>query len=227
MNAWDIVQIFLISRTLSVSWIKEERIKNSKDKFSELTGRSWRDERDACDFYRDQLSESLAHASGQSLESARQSIEKLEENFPLSIRNFSKWVNQYLDREGDKTLLFMVDEVGQFIGKNTQMMLKLQTITEDLGMYCKGRAWVVVTSQAEIDTVIGGMDKRDGDDFSKIQGRFTTKLQLSSSNTSEVIPKTPVGGKRSKQAETWVKCLSKKVIFCAISWLLIAVPRHP
>ncbi len=50
------------------------------------------------------------------------------------------------------------------------MMLKLQTITEDLGTYCGGRAWVVVTSQADIDAAIGGMDKRDGEDFSKIQG---------------------------------------------------------
>lgn len=83
----------------------------------------------------------------------------------------------------------MVDEVGQFIGKNTQMMLKLQTITEDLGTYCGGRAWVVVTSQADIDAAIGGMSKGDGQDFSKIQGRFNTRLQLSSSNTSEVIQK--------------------------------------
>ena len=33
------------------------------------------------------------------------------------------------------------------------------------------------------------MSSRDGQDFSKIQGRFSTRLQLSSSNTSEVIQK--------------------------------------
>ncbi|MCE1782254.1 hypothetical protein LWT85_26120, partial [Enterobacter hormaechei] len=93
------------------------------------------------------------------------------------------------DTKGAGNNLFMVDEVGQFIGKNTQMMLKLQTITENLGTICGGRAWVVVTSQADIDAAIGGMDRRDGQDFSKIQGRFPTRLQLSSSNTSEVIQK--------------------------------------
>ena len=66
----------------------------------------------------------------------------------------------------------MVDEVGQFIGKNTQMMLKLQTITENLGVICGGRAWVIVTSQADIDAAIGGMSSRDGQDFSKIGGAF-------------------------------------------------------
>ena len=34
-------------------------------------------------------------------------------------------------------------------------MLNLQTITEDLGTMCGGRAWVVVTSQEDIDAVLG------------------------------------------------------------------------
>ena len=168
---------------------KRNQYMSFKDKFAELTQSTWEKERDAYDFYRDELSEALAHASEQSLESAKAWVEQVENNFPLDIRNFCKWVNEYLDRTGDRNLLFLVDEVGQFIGKNTQMMLKLQTITEDLGTYCGGRAWVVVTSQADIDAAIGGMDKRDGEDFSKIQGRFSTRLQLSSSNTSEVIQK--------------------------------------
>ncbi len=160
-----------------------------KEKFSELTALDWLEQRDAYDFYRDELAESLAFASQQSIESTRQWVEQLEKNLPLDISNFCKWVKDYLDRQGERNLLFMVDEVGQFIGKNTQMMLKLQTITEDLGAICEGRAWVIVTSQSDIDVAIGQFDKRDGEDFSKIQGRFYTRLQLSSSNTSEVIQK--------------------------------------
>ncbi|HCJ1069247.1 TPA: BREX system P-loop protein BrxC [Legionella pneumophila] len=168
---------------------KRDQYQLFKDKFVELTGSTWEKERDAYDFYRDELSVALAYACNQSLESAKGWVEQVENNFPLDIRNFCKWVNEYLNSAGDRNLLFLVDEVGQFIGKNTQMMLKLQTITEDLGTYCKGRAWVVVTSQADIDAAIGAMDKRGGEDFSKIQGRFSTRLQLSSSNTSEVIRK--------------------------------------
>lgn len=168
---------------------KRGQYQSFKDKFAELTMSTWEEERDAYDFYRDELSEALAHASDQSTESAKDWVQQIESNFPLDIQNFCKWVNDYLDSSGDRNLLFMVDEVGQFIGKNTQMMLKLQTITENLGTACNGRAWVVVTSQADIDAAIGGMSKGDGEDFSKIQGRFSTRLQLSSSNTSEVIQK--------------------------------------
>lgn len=168
---------------------KRNQYQAFKDKFAELTDSSWEAQRDAYDFYRDELAESLASASNQTLESTRQWVEQLESNFPLDIHNFCKWVREYLDRQSDRNILFLVDEVGQFIGKNTQMMLKLQTITEDLGTSCGGRAWVIVTSQADIDAAIGQLEKRDGDDFSKIQGRFYTRLQLSSSNTSEVIQK--------------------------------------
>jgi len=168
---------------------KRDQYQAFKDKFAELTKSTWSKERDAHDFYRDEMIEAFSAASGQSHESARQTIDQTEANFPLDIQNFCKWVKEYLDQSGDKNILFLVDEVGQFIGKNTQMMLKLQTITEVLGTVCGGRAWVVVTSQADIDAAIGNIDKQDGDDFSKIQGRFATRLQLSSSNTSEVIQK--------------------------------------
>lgn len=160
-----------------------------KSKFAELADSTWEDERDAYDFYRDEIAEALSYATKQSAESAKQMIENVEDNFPLDIHNFCTWVKDYLDSSGDKNILFLVDEVGQFIGKNTQMMLKLQTITENLGTYCNGRAWVIVTSQADIDAAIGSMNRGESQDFSKIQGRFKTRLALSSSNTSEVIQK--------------------------------------
>ena len=140
------------------------------------------------------------------------------QNFPLDINNFCQWVKEWLDDNG-KNILFMVDEVGQFIGKNTQMMLKLQTITENLWVICGGRAWVIVTSQADINAAIGGMSSRDGQDFSKIQGRFSTRLQLSSSNTSEVIQKRLLV-KLTKQKRRWQKCGKRKAISCVTSWLL-------
>ena len=80
-----------------------------------------------------------------------------------------------------------MDEVGQFIGANSQLMLSLQTITEQLGTQCKGRAWVIVTSQEDIDAAIGEANKGKTQDFSKIQGRFHTRLSQASSNTDEVI----------------------------------------
>jgi hypothetical protein len=63
----------------------------------------------------------------------------------------------------------------------------LQTITEELGTICGGRAWIVVTSQEDIDSVVGEMKQSKANDFSKIQGRFRSRLSLSSANVDEVI----------------------------------------
>ncbi len=160
-----------------------------KAAFADIAGSRWEDERDVYLMINDQMAQALSIATKQSEESSRQWIEQLDKNFPLDIKNFCTWVKEWLDIQGNRNILFMVDEVGQFIGKDAQMMLKLQTITENLGVICGGRAWVIVTSQADINAAIGGMSSRDGQDFSKIQGRFSTRLQLSSSNTSEVIQK--------------------------------------
>ena len=64
-------------------------------------------------------------------------------------------------------------------------MLNLQTIVHELGRQCKGKAWIAVTSQEDIDSVLSVK----GNDFSKIQGRFDTKLSLSSAYVDEVIKK--------------------------------------
>ena len=168
---------------------KKGQYQRFKSAFQSRAGSSWEAERDAFDFFRDEMIEALSEASGQSIESATKWLASIEDNFPLSIRNFSQWVADYLSDTPEKNLLFLVDEVGQFIGKNSQMMLQLQTIVENLGVATQGRAWVIVTAQADIDAAIGQLNKNQGDDFSKIQGRFATRLTLSSSNTAEVIQK--------------------------------------
>ena len=64
-----------------------------------------------------------------------------------------------------------------------------QTIAESLNTKCRGRAWVFVTSQEDMDKVLGDRTKQQGSDFSKIQARFKTRLKLTSADVEEVIRK--------------------------------------
>lgn len=150
----------------------------------------WKAERDSYQFYASEVGDALSKVLNQRIDDPQAFIDNLEKGLALTIENFAKWVKQYLDKKGsDQRLVFLVDEVGQFIGGQTQLMLNLQTITEELGTKCQGRAWVVVTSQEDIEAVVGagGFGKDNSKDFSKIQGRFTTRLSLSGSNADEVI----------------------------------------
>jgi hypothetical protein len=156
--------------------------------FRQASSTEWVAERDAYQFHRDEVVEAWSAATGQSKEAAEKWLDGAEESFSLSIENFCTWVKAYLNKQGpEHRLIFLADEVGQFIGTDTHLMLNLQTIIENLGTTCQGRAWVVVTSQEDIDAVLGEMKTSAANDFSKIQGRFKTRLSLSSANVDEVI----------------------------------------
>ena len=156
--------------------------------YEKHTGLNWVKERDAYQFNRDEVVKALSETLGQSQAAAEKWIDGAEDNFSMSVENFCKWVKEYLDSKGPQhRIVFLVDEVGQFIGTDSHLMLNLQTITEELGTICRRRAWVVVTSQEDMDTVLGDMSKTKKQDFSKIQGRFFPPLSLSSANVDEVI----------------------------------------
>jgi hypothetical protein len=95
----------------------------------------------------------------------------------------------------------LVDEIGQYIGDDSKLMLNLQTVTEDLGTACKGKVWIIVTSQEDIDSIT----KVKGNDFSKIQGRFDTRLSLSAANVDEVVKKRIL--KKTPTAEQTLRLL--------------------
>jgi hypothetical protein len=158
--------------------------------FNQASGMDWIEERDGYQFYQDDVEKALSEALGLSPDAAHKWFEDSEETFSVSVENFCHWVKEYLDsKDANHRVLFLVDEVGQFIGSDTKLMLTLQTITENLGTICKGRSWIIVTSQADMDAVLGELSSSKANDFSKIAGRFKTRLSLSSSNTDEVIQK--------------------------------------
>jgi ElaB/YqjD/DUF883 family membrane-anchored ribosome-binding protein len=168
--------------------IKKGKYEAFKECWRKHSDAEWQEEREESGFHRDTVITCLQEVLGMSEDSAAKWADSEGEDYGMSIKSFAKLVNEYLDRKGaDNRIIFLVDEVGQFIGTNGSLMLNLQTIAEELGTACGGRAWIIVTSQEDIDAVLGEMRTARSNDFSKIQGRFQTRLSLSSSNTDEVL----------------------------------------
>jgi hypothetical protein len=163
---------------------EDGRYEEYKAKYLELWGEEWEASRHKFNFLKDRAIDTLVALDIMSLESARIWAEGTIRPYELSIKRFAKMVSDYIDSKGNNHhVVFLVDEVGQYIGDNSDLMLNLQTITEELGIFCRGKAWVVVTSQQDIDSITEVI----GEDFSKIQGRFDTRLSLTSANVDEVI----------------------------------------
>lgn len=106
----------------------------------------------------------------------------------VSIEDFANMVKSWIDAQGPKFRLnFFVDEVGQYIADNVKLMTNLQTIAESLNTKCKGQAWIVVTAQQDMGSVIGDLTAQQENDFSKIQARFANRMPLNSQDVAEVI----------------------------------------
>ena len=166
--------------------VKDGVYENFKNVFEEISGNTWIEAREDFYYEEDSIIETLSKTTKMSEEAAKNWYEKCQDNYSLSIDKFATKVKEYCDSKGkNHHVVFLVDEIGQYIGDNTQLMLNLQTVVEDLGTKCNGKCWVIVTSQEGLDE----FTKVKGNDFSKIQGRFNTRLSLSSANVDEVIKK--------------------------------------
>ncbi len=162
---------------------KQGKTEAFRQTFAEINGAAWLDTRDSFSFFEDDVVATLQKVLGMSEQASRNWFNGEETN-ELSVAQLVADIKEYVDSKGKNfRLLFMVDEVGQYIGDDGDLMLNLQSLVEEIGSRCQGKVWVMVTSQEAIDSIVSIA----GDDFSKIQGRFNTRLSLSSSSVDEVI----------------------------------------
>jgi hypothetical protein len=159
-----------------------------QEEFEKITKKPWKKHRKAYLIMVKQTAKAISIVTDQNQESMEQMLTNKNNTFTVTIEDFAQSVKEYLDKkEKNHRVVFLVDEIGQYIGKDSDLMLNLQTITENLGTKCEGKAWVVVTSQENIEGVIGEVSNRQNQDFSKIQGRFITRLNFASNQAHQVI----------------------------------------
>lgn len=153
--------------------------------FEEKNGAPWVETRDSFGFFEDDVVETLMEVLGMSETAARNWFNG-NETAEISIAQLVSEIKDYVYSKPDNfRLLFMVDEVGQYVGTDTNLLLNLQSLVEKVGSECGGKVWIICTGQEAIDEII----KVRMDEFSRIQARFKTRLSLSSSAVDEVIQK--------------------------------------
>lgn len=153
--------------------------------YEERKGASWVETRRAFAFNRKFIIPTLVDVLDMTEEDAKEWFND-KSAVEYSIKQLVDDIKAYVaDKPKDFRLLFMVDEVGQYVGTDTNMLLNLQSIVEKIGSECGGKVWVLCTGQEAIDEIIRVREN----EFSRIQARFKTRLSLSSSSVDEVIQK--------------------------------------
>lgn len=158
--------------------------------YEAIAGRTWHKGREQALLEAKNIAKAYAEATGDDEASVMGILDKYRSQYSVSIEDFADQVKAFIDQQPSEFRLnFFVDEVGQYIAKNEKLMTNLQTIAESLATKCRGSAWIVVTAQEDMGTVLGEMDKQQGDDFTKIQARFANRMKLTSADVAEVIQK--------------------------------------
>ena len=164
---------------------KKGKMDAFKEAFENINGEPWVDTRSNFSFFEDDIIDALVETDVMSQTNAEHWFDG-SESYDISIAQLVDEIKEYVDtKPKDFRLLFMVDEVGQYIGTNTSMLLNLQSLIEKLGSVCRGKVWIVATGQEALDEMI----KVRVDAFSRIMARFAIRLSLTSSSVGEVIEK--------------------------------------
>ena len=198
-NSDDIPLAILLEKQLD----KKGVFKDFKVRVEEVTGFNW--ETDAADAAAFQLDDVLDIAK-----EFHPAIDKVSLHAKLSNPDsFKIGINATLipelkaflkEKDENYRLLFLVDEVSQYVGSNKEILLNFQNIIERVSDDCNNQVWIACTAQQTLDEVSVGTDGVADvqDEFGKILGRFDTRISLQSNDASyitqrRVLDKNSIG----------------------------------
>lgn len=184
---------------------REGRLGAFVSEVEESTGKRWTDLRKSAPIYAKRITAAFDSVCGNEPGSTDNIVSYYQKSYQPSIHSFAERVKGYIeDRQVEQPgfrLNFFVDEVGQFIAQNVNLMVNLQSIAEELNTVCDGASWVIVTSQENLEDTVGQMTERSANDFSKIQARFKIKMQLTSKDAKAVIKQRLLAKRRPAVSE--------------------------
>jgi hypothetical protein len=184
---------------LEITLEGERSLDRFKDTYRELFQRDWDREKGKVAIALSQASRVMHTLDQATFVSTDSWVQAAKSRADISPNLLAQRCKALIERRcPGKSLVFVIDEVGQFVARDVQKMLDLQGIVQALGRIGRGKLWIVVTSQEKLTELVGGLeDKRV--ELARLMDRFPQELQvhLEPSDISEVTSKRVL----SKNAE--------------------------
>lgn len=175
-------------------------------------GGNWNDPGEAADLIDNELDWVLDIAKELaptlSVDSIRERIIRRDTN--MSIDRFGMELASYLKDKGDDyRLIFLADEVSQFINKERDRYLNLQEIITKLSEACENKVWVACTAQQDLSEIMDDCHiAEEKDKEGKIKGRFEVKVSLKGTQP-EVITQKRILDKKEEVKPTLASLYNK------------------
>lgn len=170
-----------------------------KEAFAERTGDDWDvDANDAVDWMLGDVLEVASSVADIDIASTR---EALQRKASVTTEEFVDELEKYLATKPEQyRLVYLVDEVSQYMQGEPNLLVDLQTIVEEIGDRIGDKMWVVCTAQQELEELVETAREKQQADYSygKIISRFETYLPLESQQADlitkkRVLAKDPEG----------------------------------
>jgi hypothetical protein len=130
-------------------------------------------------------------------------------------------------RRPGKALVFIIDEVGQYVARSVDKIEDLRAVVEEFGKEGKNRVtahkvvapvWIVVTSQEKLEEVVAALDSKRVE-LAKLQDRFKYRVDLAPADirevaTRRVLAKTDAGA--SKLGQLYRDCQGQLNTACRL-----------
>ena len=159
-----------------------------KDGFEAETGKTWEKARKNPLVYAAKISVAYDRVTGNPAGTNTNIIDTYAQHYHPSVEDFADWTAEYVEKQApDFHLNFFVDEMGQFIANNDELLFSLQNVIELLNTRCSGRVWMVVVSQENVEDIVGTVSNKSSKDFTKIQARFKVKMKIPSNDANTVV----------------------------------------
>ena len=102
-------------------------------------------------------------------------------------------------RSGCEAILFLVDEVGQYVAPRGELILNLDGLARNLKEVGKGKVWLVATGQQTLTEIVEKA-ARNSAELNKLRDRFPISLHLDAADIREItyrrlLTKSPEGSR--------------------------------
>jgi len=174
--------------------LKERRLwEKFLDNIERETGREWQQERRMTATVGRILAQALHETDPKtfySIEAAEKSIDEVKKSFELTPRKLVKTLVAEAEKLGKENgrIILLLDEVGLYIGTNTDRLTDLGILAEHIERIGKGKVWLFVTAQEALEEVIPRVEKYRPE-LEKIKDRFQIKVTLTPKNIDMVVKK--------------------------------------
>lgn len=171
---------------LEIGLEEKEQLARFEEEYKRLFNKDWATEKGKVAFALSEASRVLHSLDPDTYPMADSWVKAVKNKADITPGKLAERAGELMKRrKPGLSLMFVVDEVGQFVARDVQKMLDLQAIVQQLGVKGRGKHWVVVTSQEKLGELVSGLDDKKIE-LARLMDRFPLQVHLEPSDISEV-----------------------------------------